>query len=109
MKKRRPRGRIAIFAIFLLGLLIFGAVYYAWSTATDIFQPVSTNQSKTITVVIQNGETTLQIANDLQANGVIRTPLAFRAWSRTKPPAPHSHPGPYTPNPPIPSNPTTHP
>jgi UPF0755 protein len=83
-KRRRPRGRIAIFAIFLLGLLIFGAVYFSWSTVTDVFQPVSTNQGKTITVVIQSGETTLQIANNLQAEGVIRNALAFRVWSRIK-------------------------
>ena len=99
MKKRRPRGRIAIFAIFLLGLLIFGAVYFAWSTATDIFQPVSTNQGKTITVVIQNGETTLQIANDLQAKGVIRNALAFRVWSRIKGLDTHLQAGAYNLNP----------
>ncbi len=99
MKKRRPRGRIAIFAIFLLGLLIFGAVYFAWSTATDIFQPVSTNQGKTITVVIQNGETTLQIANDLQAKGVIRNALAFRVWSIIKGLDTHLQAGAYNLNP----------
>src|SRR5258708_13483083 len=99
MKKRRPRGRIAIFAIFLLGLLIFGAVYYAWTTAADIFQPVSTNQGKTITVVIQSGETTLQIANDMQVKGMIRNALAFRVWSRIKGLDTHLQAGAYSLNP----------
>src|SRR5260370_4486300 len=84
MKKRRSRGRIAIVAVFLLGLLIFGGVYFAWTTVTDIFQPVTTGQGKTIALVIQSGESTLQIADDLQAKGLIRNALAFRIWARIK-------------------------
>src|SRR5258707_10768488 len=84
MKKRRSRGRIAIVAVFLLGLLIFGGVYFAWTTVTDIFQPVTTGQGKTIALVIQSGESTLQIADDLQAKGLIRNALAFRVWARIK-------------------------
>ncbi len=84
MKKRRSRGRIAIVAVFLLGLLIFGGVYFAWTTVTDIFQPVTTGQGRTIALVIQSGESTLQIADDLQAKGLIRNALAFRVWARIK-------------------------
>ncbi len=84
MKKRRSRGRIAIVAVFLLGLLIFGGVYFAWTTVTDIFQPVDTGQGKTIRLVIQSGESTLQIADDLQAERLIRNALAFRIWARIK-------------------------
>src|SRR5579859_7834703 len=82
MKKRGQRG--AIIAVLLLGLLIFGGVYFAWTTVTDIFQPVSTDQGKTIAVVVQNGDATLQIANELQAKGLIRNALAFRIWARIK-------------------------
>jgi UPF0755 protein len=82
MKKRGQRG--AIVAVLLLGLLIFGGVYFAWTTVTDIFQPVSTDQGKTIAVVVQNGDSTLQIANELQAKGLIRNSLAFRIWARIK-------------------------
>src|SRR6516162_10131948 len=82
MKKRGQRG--AIIAMLLLGLLIFGGVYFAWSTATDIFQPVSANQGQTILVVIQSGDSTLQIADELQAKGLIRNALAFRIWARIK-------------------------
>src|SRR5258708_10515814 len=84
MKKRRSRGRIAIVAVFLLGLMIFGGVYLPWTTVTDIFQPVTTGQGKTIALVIQSGESTLQIADDLQAKGLIRNALAFRVWARIK-------------------------
>ncbi len=84
MKKRRSRGRIAIVAVFLLGLLIFGGVYFAWTTVTDIFQPVDTGQGKTIAFVIQSNESTLTIADGLQAKGLIRNALAFRLWARIK-------------------------
>ena len=82
MKKRGQRS--AIIAVLLLGLLIFGGVYFAWTTATDIFQPVSTDQGKTIAVVVQNGDSTLQIADELQAKGLVRNALAFRIWARIK-------------------------
>jgi UPF0755 protein len=82
MKKRGPR--VAIIAVLLLGLLIFGGVYFAWTTVTDVFQPVSADQGKTISVVVQNGDTTLKIADELQSKGVIRNALAFRIWARIK-------------------------
>jgi UPF0755 protein len=82
MKKRGQRG--AIIAVLLLGLLIFGGVYFAWTTVTDIFQPVNTDQGKTVVIVVQNGDTALQIANELQAKGLIRNALAFRIWARIK-------------------------
>src|SRR5260370_6714821 len=93
MKKRRSRGRIAIVAVFLLCLLIFGGVYFAWTTVTDIFQPVTTGQGRTIALVIQSGESTLQIADDLQAKGLIRNALAFRVWARIEDLDTHLQPG----------------
>lgn len=82
----KGRGqRIAIIAVLLLGIIVFLGVYFLWTTATDIFQPVSAAGSgKTIALVIQNGETTSQIADDLQAKGLIRNALAFRIWARIK-------------------------
>jgi UPF0755 protein len=82
MKKRGHRG--AIIAVLLLGLLIFGGVYFAWTTVTDIFQPVNTDQGKTVAIVVQSGDTTLQIADELQAKGLIRNALAFCIWARIR-------------------------
>src|SRR6266699_2454583 len=81
MKRRSARG--AIIAVLLLGLLIFGIVYYAWNTVTSIFQPVdAAGQGRVIQ--IHKGESTAQIADDLQAKGLIRNALAFRLWARIK-------------------------
>src|SRR2546430_16724710 len=83
MKRRSTRG--ALIAVLLLGLLIFGIVYYAWNTVTSIFQPVdAAGQGRVIPIQIQKGESTAQIANDLQAKGLIRNALAFRLWARIK-------------------------
>src|SRR5437763_11776230 len=82
---RGRSSRTAIIAVLLLGALIFGGVYYAWNTAIDIFQPVTTpGQGRTIPIQIKSGETTAQIADNLQAKGLIRNALAFRIWARIK-------------------------
>src|SRR2546430_10710922 len=82
MKRRGQRGDII--AVLLLGLQIFGGVYFAWTTVTDIFQPVNTDQGKTVAIVVQSGDTAIQIADELQAKGLIRNALAFRIWARIK-------------------------
>src|SRR5574340_768567 len=82
MKKRGQRG--AIVAVLLLGLLIFGGIYFAWSMVTDVFQPVNTDQGKAVAIVIQSGDGTRQVADELQAKGLIRSALAFRIWARIK-------------------------
>jgi len=83
MRGRNVRG--AIIAVFLLGVLVFASVYYAWTTVIDIFQPVSPpGAGRTIPIEIKKGETTAQIADDLQAKGLIHNALAFRVWARVK-------------------------
>src|SRR5215469_5911819 len=94
MKRQRSRG--AIIAVFLLGVLIFGGVLFAWNTVNDIFQPVTpSGPGKTIAIVIRSGESTLQIANDLQARGLIRNAYAFRLWARIRGLDAHLQPGAY--------------
>jgi UPF0755 protein len=83
MKMSGPRA--AIIFVLLLGLLIFGGVIFAWNTATDIFSPVDTHgPGRTIPIEITKGETTVQIAQDLQNKGLIRNALAFRVWARIR-------------------------
>ncbi len=82
---RKPRSRAAIISVLLLAVIIFGLVYYAWNTTTDIFQPVNANAQETkIPFTITQNETTVQIGDSLQAKGLIRNSLAFRIWARIK-------------------------
>lgn len=78
------RGRGAIIAVFLVTLVIFGTIYFAWSTVTTVFSPPTTTQSNSVSLVIQEGESTQQIGDDLYKRGLIRNPLAFRIWARIK-------------------------
>ena len=59
---KRRGSRAAIISVLLLGLLIFGVVYFAWTTITDVFQPVSASQT-TIPFVVKSGETGSQVAD----------------------------------------------
>lgn len=82
MKNRGPRG--AITAILVLGVIIFVGVYFAWNTATNAFQPVSSGTSPNIEVQIRPDETTQQIADDLANKHIIRNAFTFRIWARIK-------------------------
>ncbi|MBV9227754.1 MAG: endolytic transglycosylase MltG, partial [Chloroflexi bacterium] len=74
-----------IISVLLLAAIIFGLVYYTWNTTTDIFQPMNANaKGTTIPFEITQGETTAQIADSLQAKGLIRNAVAFRIWARIK-------------------------
>jgi UPF0755 protein len=87
MRGRSPRQgpRGAIIAVLVIGLVIFGLSYFAWNTAIDVFQPVSPiGSGKVIPIQIKKGETTAEIAQDLQNKGLIRNALAFRIWARIK-------------------------
>ena len=81
---RRSSSGMAILSVILLGLLIFGVSLYLWNTATDVFLPVNTNAQATTSLEIKSGESTADIANDLQDKGLIRNVLAFRIWARVK-------------------------
>ncbi len=81
----RRGPRFAIIAILLVGAAIFGVTYYAWNTTADIFQPVNpAGTGKSIPFEISQGESTGQIATELQQKGLIRNALAFRVWARVK-------------------------
>ncbi len=80
----RKRGRGAMIAVFLVALVVFGAIWSVWSIATTIFEPPTNTSNHTITLTIQQGESTQQIADDLQNKGLIRSALTFRLWARIK-------------------------
>ncbi len=82
---KQQQSRAAIIAVLLLGLLIFFVVYQAWNTVADVFLPVSTTgQGKQVALKIRPGESTAEIADELQTRGLIRNSYAFRLWARIK-------------------------
>ena len=80
----KKRGRGAIIAVVIVALVVFGTVLGAWAAVTNLFQAPSASPGKTVTIVIQDGESTQQIADDLYSKGLIRNTLAFRVWARIK-------------------------
>jgi UPF0755 protein len=82
--KRKPRSRLAIISVLLLGLIIFGGVYYAWNATFSIFQPVDTSNTKAVNFEVAKGDTATVIANKLKEQNLIRDPLAFSLWARIK-------------------------
>lgn len=95
MKGRSPRA--GIIAVLIVAVLVFGLSYFTYSTAVSIFQPVnSVGQGKVIPFRITQGESTAQIADDLQQKGLIRNALAFRIWARIKGLDTRFQPGGYT-------------
>ncbi|GHO86896.1 endolytic transglycosylase MltG [Dictyobacter formicarum] len=81
---RRPRSRAAILSVLVVGMLIFLGMLFVWNNVTDIFLKPVSNSTTNVTIDIQPGETTPEIANDLQSKGVIRNAFAFTIWARIK-------------------------
>ncbi|HEY7349612.1 MAG TPA: endolytic transglycosylase MltG [Ktedonobacterales bacterium] len=80
MKKRRQR---LIVIVLLLMLACGGACGFGvWTIAVNLLQSAGPPDSPTVTFIIREGETTAQIADELQAKGLIRNALAFRLWAR---------------------------
>lgn len=78
----RKRGSGSIIAVFLAAIILFAGFWEAWNVINTAFGPPTATQSGQITLVIYDNETTQQIADDLQAKGLIRNALAFRLWAR---------------------------
>jgi UPF0755 protein len=81
---KQSSSGVAILFVMLLGFLIFSTAMYLWNTATDVFLPVNTNSQASMSLEIKSGESTADIADDLQNKGLIRNVLAFRIWARIK-------------------------
>lgn len=82
MTERHRRG--AVIAVCLAALVILGIIYGTWTTVTTLFSPPEVTRSTPVPLLIQRGESTQEIADDLYKKGLIRNPLAFRVWARIK-------------------------
>jgi len=76
----KKRGRGAIIAVVLLALVLFGALYEGWSFVSNIFQPITISQNTTL--IIQSGEDSQGLAEDLLQKGLIHNEMAFRLWAK---------------------------
>ena len=92
---KRP-GRGIIIAVCLILLVIIGVSYGAWMAVTTLFSPPVAPQNTQTSLLIQRGESTQEIAEDLYHKGLIRNPLAFRVWARIKGLDTHLQAGAYT-------------
>ncbi|HEY7413781.1 MAG TPA: endolytic transglycosylase MltG, partial [Ktedonobacteraceae bacterium] len=95
MKQRKSRKGLV--SILLLGVLVFAIVYGLWSAISVVFLPANpAAANRTVSITVTPGESTTQIANDLQQKGLIKSALAFRAWARLKGLDTHLQPGVYS-------------
>lgn len=80
----RKRQRLVIVFILFVTLVCGGLGFGVWTVGVNIFQSAGPPGSPTVQFVIKDGETTAQIGDELQAQGLIRNSLAFRLWARYK-------------------------
>ncbi|HEU5200000.1 MAG TPA: endolytic transglycosylase MltG, partial [Ktedonobacterales bacterium] len=80
--RKRQRLVIVFILVVMLGCGALG--FSAWTVGVNIFQSAGPPGSPTVNFVIKDGESTAQIGDDLQAQGLIRNALAFRLWARYK-------------------------
>lgn len=80
----KTRWSGTIIAVFLTTVIVFAGLWETSNALTTAFGPPTGPQAGQVLLVIQEGESTQQIADDLQARGLIHNALAFRLWARIK-------------------------
>ncbi|GHO56993.1 endolytic transglycosylase MltG [Ktedonobacter robiniae] len=80
----KKRGYGPLIAVFLVTLIMFGALWESWSALNTLLTPPDVTKTDKISLVINDGESTQQIADELQARGLVRNALAFRLLARIK-------------------------
>ncbi|HEV2235685.1 MAG TPA: hypothetical protein VGR57_03400, partial [Ktedonobacterales bacterium] len=78
---RSPRRRAVVLALLVGAVLIMSVAYAGVTIASEALRPAAGPGAPTVRVVIQPGETTAQIATELQRRGLIRNALLFRLWA----------------------------
>lgn len=84
MNKPKRGTIITITATVLLIVLLFAGFWGTWGAVANVLTVPTAHQTNKITLTIQPGETTQQIADELQNKGLIRNALVFRLWARIK-------------------------
>jgi len=76
--------RAALVVTILFALLAFGVGLVGTTVALDVTRPVVSGSNDTITFVVNDGDTSTEIANKLEKAGLIRNALIFRLLARYK-------------------------
>ncbi len=79
--KKRKRLRILLILGMLMAVVIFSCGFGVWTVVVNLFEPAGPANSPTVTFIIREGESTAEIADDLQAQHLINNALAFRLWA----------------------------
>ncbi len=93
MKKRR--GRLLILMVLLMLACGGAAGFGVLTVALNLFQSAGPSDAPNVTFIIREGESTSQIANALQAQGLIHSTFAFELWARYQGLDSHLEPGSY--------------
>lgn len=78
----KQRTYAGLIALALVALLVFGGVYTAIAVGGAVFQPKAAAGAPAQQLIVRSGETTTQIADDLEQHGVVRSALLFRLWAK---------------------------
>jgi UPF0755 protein len=78
----KRRTYTALIALLLVGAAIFGSIYVGATVAQTMLQPPAGPHATAEWVVVRSGETTAQIADELERRGLIRNALVFRVVAR---------------------------
>jgi peptidoglycan lytic transglycosylase G len=76
--------RAALVVTILFALLAFGIGLVGTTVALDVTRPVVSGSNDTINFVVNDGDTSTDIANKLEKAGLIRNALVFRLLARYK-------------------------
>lgn len=74
--------RAALVVTILFALLAFGVGLVGTTVALDVTRPVVSGSNGTISFVVNDGDTSTEIANKLEKAGLIRNALIFRLLAR---------------------------
>jgi peptidoglycan lytic transglycosylase G len=86
MGRERPRRRAyaGLIVAVALAAVVFACAYGGISVGTQVFSPAGPAGAPAQRVVVHAGDTTAQIADELQQQGLIRNALLFRLWARNR-------------------------
>ncbi len=76
--------RAVLVVTILFALLAFGVGLVGTTVALDVTRPVVSGSNDTINFVVNDGDTSTEIANKLEKAGLIRNALIFRLLARYK-------------------------